>query len=514
LSGPWIGANAKINKGDITVTTQPAGATLEEGRQLTLKVAATTTPPEFNLPLLVQWQKNGVNIAGATSPTLTVPVAALTDAGTYRAVLNVAGVKSVNSADAVIAVVPDTAGPILTGGGVVKKGTATELGLAFDEKIDPATAVASAFTVSKGTISSVRYVTQSSSVVLTVSGVASGDSVSVTATGIKDLKGNVRATTSANITIPAKLMTWVGVGGDELALDARGGAKFRDDMVARSEKDFDLISGGSQHWTGYDEETFVYEEITGDFDKVVRVEYQDPVTQWSRAGLDAREALDEGKTRDEQTAGYKFSQHFTIRVNPPAVPLWQGTIGNNAYEVIHRPVEGGNYDGFNAMFNILAGGGGPPNYPNAWLRLKREGQKITAFMSNDGTTWTAIGNVTYKDDPDSPENEVLADKLFVGMFYAPEFNNIPEDIRFNNAASIAKFRDYGSFSTGGGPTDRPVITVTKSGNSLAISWTNGGTLQGAATLAGPWTDVGATSPQNVTINTSERSRFFRVSRPQ
>jgi hypothetical protein len=302
----------------------------------------------------------------------------------------------------------------------------------------------------------------------------------------------------------------VGVGGDDLVVDARGGARYADDTVARGAKDFDLISGGSQHWTGYDEETFVYEEITGDFDKVVRVEYQDPVTQWSRAGLDAREALDAGITRDEQTAGYKFSQHLTVRVNPPGIVGWDGRIGNNLHEVIHRPVEGMNYDGFNAMFNILGGANAAPTYPNAWIRLKREGQKLTSFLSSNGTTWTPIGNVTYADDAASPENEILADKLFVGMFYGPEFNNIAEDQRFNFAASIAKFRDYGNFSTGPGPGGGPVITMTKNGNQLTISWTNNGTLQSATSLTGPWTDGGTTSPQTVTIVATELARFYRV----
>lgn len=506
LSGNLIGANAKINKGDLTITKQPSAVSTEEGRTVMLSVDAFTTPQAFNLPLLVQWQKNGQNIAGATSTTLTIPQAKLTDTGKYRAVLSVAGVKTVNSAEVDVTVTPDTAGPIIAAVGAVKKGADLELGIAFDEAVDAASASAAAnYTVSKGTIKSARYVPQSGGAVLVVSGLASGDQVTVTAKNIKDAKGNVRDTTSKSVTIPAKVMTWVGIGGDELNTQLKR-TDFNDDVVARSEKDFDLISGGSAHWTNYDEATFVYEEITGDFDKVARVEYQDPVTQWSRAGLDAREALDEGKTRDDVSGGYKFSQHFTVRVNPPAVVGWDGRTGNNAYEVIHRPVEGGNYDGFNAIFNIQNGSSNPPNYPNAWMRLKRVGQKLTAYRSSDGKTWNVAGEVTYQNDPDTPEDERLADKLFVGIFYAPEFLNINDEAaRAARSASIAKFRDYGDFgavSTGG------IQSVTRSGANIVITFT--GTLQQADAVTGPWTDVTGSSPLNVPI--SGTAKFFRVKR--
>lgn len=505
VTGNLISAASRPNKGDVTITKQPASVSTDEGRTVTLSVEASTTPAAFNLPLIVKWQKNGADIPGATSTTYTIANAKVADSGTYRAVLSAAGIKTVNSSEAVVTVTPDTNGPVITAAGAVKKGNNIEIGVAFDEKVDVASAsAASAYALSKGTVQSVRYVPQSSGVVLVASGLNAGDTVTVTASGLKDTLGNVRASTSKEVRVPAKLMTWTGVGGDELNTTLNR-QDFNDDVVARGEKDFDLISGGSAHWTNYDEQTFVYEEVTGDFDKVVRVEYQDPVTQWSRSGLDAREALDEGKTRDDVSSGYKFSQHFTVRVNPPAIQGWDGRTGNNAYEVIHRPVEGGNYDGYNAMFAIQNGSSMAPNYPNAWLRLKREGQKLTAYRSGDGRTWNVAGEVTYQDDPDSPEDERLASKLFVGMFYGPEFLNInDEEQRKSRAASIAKFRDYGDFAVA---TTGAIQGVQLSGGQVVITFT--GALEQADSVTGPWTAVTGASPLRVNVQ-GKAAQFFRV----
>ena len=64
-----------------TVTTQPEGQTITSGGNVTFSVSANGIPsPTF------QWRLNGANIAGATSPTLTVSNAQLANAGNYTVV--------------------------------------------------------------------------------------------------------------------------------------------------------------------------------------------------------------------------------------------------------------------------------------------------------------------------------------------------------------------------------------------------------------------------------------------
>jgi hypothetical protein len=164
----------------------------------------------------------------------------------------------------------------------------------------------------------------------------------------------------------------------------------------------------------------------------------------------------------DNPTGVKMAQTFSIRANPTqgATDPSTGTpiTGNNSYEQIHRPREGFNYDGFNAIYNIQSGFAGVPPYPNAWMRLKREGQKITAWRSSDGVNWEGGANITYTDDPDTEENELLADKLYVGPFYAPEYlnNNIlAGDILTKSA--VAKFREYGPVGGGSGDVTTGIV---------------------------------------------------------
>ena len=65
------------------ITTQPKNRTVIEGQAATFNVVASGTAP-----LTYQWQKDGINIAGATNQSYTTPKANLTDNGTkYRVVV-------------------------------------------------------------------------------------------------------------------------------------------------------------------------------------------------------------------------------------------------------------------------------------------------------------------------------------------------------------------------------------------------------------------------------------------
>jgi len=81
-----------------SITTQPVSQTANAGATVTFTVAATGTAP-----LGYQWQQDGVDIAGATNPSLTLTAVTTTSAGTYRAIVsNTAG--SVTSAGATLTV--------------------------------------------------------------------------------------------------------------------------------------------------------------------------------------------------------------------------------------------------------------------------------------------------------------------------------------------------------------------------------------------------------------------------
>src|SRR6266446_3495421 len=92
-----------------TITTQPANQTVAAGQTASFTVVAGGTAP-----LSYQWQKNGANIAGATSASYTTPVTTTADSGsTFAAVVsNTAG--TVASAAATLTVSAAAVAPTIT----------------------------------------------------------------------------------------------------------------------------------------------------------------------------------------------------------------------------------------------------------------------------------------------------------------------------------------------------------------------------------------------------------------
>ena len=92
-----------------TITTQPTNQTVTAGQTATLSVIASGTAP-----LSYQWQKNGANIAGATSSGYTTPATTTSDSGsTFDVVVsNSAGTATSNAAT--LTVNPAPAAPTIT----------------------------------------------------------------------------------------------------------------------------------------------------------------------------------------------------------------------------------------------------------------------------------------------------------------------------------------------------------------------------------------------------------------
>jgi len=532
LSGALIGADATPNKGTVTITQQPVfPAQLEEGRAYRFSVAGTVSPTAYNFPLIVNWQKNGVNIPGATGTSYIIKAAATGDAGAYQAVLTTASGHSVTStASSALAVVPDTFAPIPTAGAVLVNGK-QEIGITFDEQVQPATLVAANFTIDKGTIDSVSLVTRPTtgftpdlaglgfivpeynSAKLVVSGLNAGDTATVTVNGVKDLKGNT--TTAAKASVKAEgSFKWALVGGTE------AGAGFVNDVVRVGDDGFDILSGGVAFWSNYDELTMVYEEITGDFDKTVQLVYQDPSSQWARIGLQARESLDTAKPRpiDPATGVAAGAIPFIVDgvdvvvprsswysrlqdVHANAAYVWDNSVAsNNSYENHYR-----NDNTYTLVDQLQStdGGFGPMDYDNGkvWMRLQRVGNTMSTYRSTDGVNWTVMTNARLFNN--------LAAKLFVGPYSGPELlNNGAKDGLGHSV--LAKFRNYKNFGTVIPPTGSKFTGISVSGGNVTLTWTGTGTLQSADLVAGPYTDVvGATSPRTVPVTNAPKYYRFK-----
>jgi serine protease len=90
------------------IVTGPQSTAIVEGQTATLSVAAAGAAT-----LRYQWKRNGVDIAGATSPSYTTPALSVGDSGTRYSVSVTNALGAVTSAEATITVTPAaTGGPV------------------------------------------------------------------------------------------------------------------------------------------------------------------------------------------------------------------------------------------------------------------------------------------------------------------------------------------------------------------------------------------------------------------
>jgi len=114
-----------------TITTQPANQTVTAGQTATFTVVASGTAP-----LSYQWQKNGANIAGATSSTYTTPATTASDSGSTFDVIvtNTAG--SVTSSAAALTVNASTAPPTVPTGLTATAVSSSQINLSWSASTD------------------------------------------------------------------------------------------------------------------------------------------------------------------------------------------------------------------------------------------------------------------------------------------------------------------------------------------------------------------------------------------
>lgn len=509
--GIILNAPLQIPPVTITFNPAPASATILEGRKVTLSATAVVDS-FFGGSASYQWQSapagssTFTDIDGATGSTYKTPKLALSDNGIkYRVVASTQGT-STPSAAATITVNPDTIPPVAKAGAVQHKG-GVQVGVSFDETVDKVSAGAAAnYTLSAGSINAVKVVQNNGGTVndrgdvvdaiLDTTGLTPGSTYTVTVKGVKDIKGNAMSPTVLSFKVPDT--KWASVGSP--AIPAA--------VAPVGDKGFDVISGGRQYWSSYDEITFVYKEKTGDFDVKTQIIDQDYASRWARGGFTVREATDEDHTQDETTAEtpYVFSAYREIHANANANdndpnPNGQGTTTNNSFEANRRT--GLSYGATNNDTDGWGGGGPAPAYPNVWLRLQRVGNQITGYRSEDGTNWTQIAQDTWNNAPA---------KLLVGPGYGPENgNSFGTDTTMYPAYMI----QYRNFSDTVEATAAPEFTkVTRNANgSITVEWTGGGTLQTATSLTKPitWTPVsGATSPYTFTPPAGVPMLFGRI----
>ena len=148
-------------------------------------------------------------------------------------------------------------------------------------------------------------------------------------------------------------------------------------ITVNSPGSYTVVGGGNDIWDAGDEFTFHYAPVSGDFDVKNRVESLDPVARWTKGGLMLRES----------TAG--ASRMAFPRVTPADVATSNGGNGANDNRFAYRT--GKTDAGPNGGQHEDGGAVNSPAYPNAWLRLQRQGNIIRAYAGTDGLNWSQMG---------------------------------------------------------------------------------------------------------------------------
>lgn len=461
--------NFEVTGATIVIHSPPADITVIENRPATFTVDATLeNGPQGALSY--QWQRDGVDIPGAAGPSYTLALPALADNGAkFRVILSAPGVASATSAEAVLTVLPDNAGPRVVSTYAL---VPTQVGVCFDEILDAVSASdPSVYSLGAGSVvEAATLLADGQSVVLTVTDLPA-PAFTLTVTGIADLKGNQNSDTVAGTN--AGVLSFLDVGDvTEPGL-----------VMACGPGPFTVRAGGADIWFLADSFNFLHQAIEGDFDMRLQMTGISGANSATRGGL---------MVREDETPGSR-----NVFVGTYAAT------GDNHWVATYRDQPDGNTfivpNGYVLREPTFA-------YPSVWVRLQRTGQTFACFHSADGLNWTPLGS---SFTPQTPYPDVV----MVGIASSSIFNAGPSP-----SARFA-YDHYGPT-----PTDvpQPQLAIALAVGEVQLSWplaAEGFVLQetGQLTPTPTWTAV--TVPpetvgdrRQVTVPTAGEAKFYRLAR--
>ncbi len=442
-----------VNPDDVhfSLLEQPVPVSCLPGETAVFQVSVESSHAVF-----YQWMRNGVDLVGENRSSLTIPSCGLADDGARYQVRMVAPLVSTNSSEVVLRVLSDTIPPVFAAS-AIHQGSDWELTVAFSEAVDPAQAE-TASNYELGAVEWVdgpRYLPRSAAVVIRVKGLVEGQTYPLVVRNVQDLSGNMIQQVEGHYT--AQSLAWTQVGGQKAGLAPT--------VAAKGPRSFDIYSAAWEATGSTEEATFVYETVTGDFDKCVRIRSQDPASPWSGVGLTARESLSEGQTFEVTTPPFGRS----IRIQANSKTDYLGLPARDKFEMTWRPWEGTGY----RLTSTWERWDDRPQYPEVWLRLKRVGRSFWGWYSHDGVDWMLAD---FRELPyqDSALNTLppLAESLYVGIEYCPDTTRVaPEAV----ALFQAQVSDYGDTLLPPAILLQPEDLVLKQGDKLVLQAAAAGT---------------------------------------
>lgn len=379
-----LGPDVAEMAGPVTITEHPQSLTVVELDPAVFRVAYRGSQP-----VSVQWYRGGMPIPGATNDTCTLPAAALSDHGTAftarLANVHLGQTHTATSSAALLSVFPDSTPPVL----VEATGLFPDRVLVrFSEGIraDTATNHANyAISCSGGALEVVAAAlgSDASNVVLTTAAQELSAVYTLTVNHLRDRAsaGNLIAANSQALFMAAPYLP-ATIGDPSFA-----------GSLTPLPGGYDVSAGGQGIGGPSDQCSFHYQTLSGDFDTQVRVASIQFSGAWARAGVMARPTL---------ATNAPFAASFATP--GPAGCHFQSRASAGAKAAI--------------------AGAFPVNYPDTWLRLRRQGNVFDGFASLDGLSWEYLGSATI----------AMSSDVLVGLAVAAGADT---------ARTLAQFRDAG-----------------------------------------------------------------------
>jgi len=416
------------NSDTISITKQPSPVTTTVGNKATFTVTVTLTGVG---PLSYRWQKDQQDIAGAYSATYTTSVLSSTsDGGKFRCLVTLPGGKSVTSDEVQLTVSTDANPPVVASSAALR----TTIGIAYDGIMDPASATNTAnYTLSAGSVLGATLVKESTAVILTTSSLT-GNSVTLTINGVKDLAGNsIAQNTQIALTLDSTL------AGNFTATDI-GNPTLVGSLASYESGKYLITAGGSGTMvTSGDQLHFAYETLTGDFDRKVQITGITGLDDWSRGGLMVRQTL------DTNSADLKI-----VVANPTRT-------GGDKIAIVGRGLQGQSYTDWGRRYSGVSA-----NLPNQWLRLRRIGNAFAMFVGTNGVDWAQVAD-RYQEFPS---------KVLVGVYGAAPTEGNQAVVNFQNYADATPVTTTAPVLVSAGTFNKTLVGVKFSKPVASATATN------------------------------------------
>ncbi|NDJ60184.1 MAG: tandem-95 repeat protein [Chloroflexi bacterium] len=161
---------------------------------------------------------------------------------------------------------------------------------------------------------------------------------------------------------------------------------------------FTLQVGAGDIWTVNDTFHYVWQPLGEEGEIIARVTSQSASSGWAKAGIMIKQSAN------------PLAPYALLAVTP----------GN----------------GYNFQYNFLNNTyGGEFTLPNAWMRMTRDEEEITAYVSADGVNWTQVAQIPLEFGDDADE------VLTVGLFATGHWGATPTIVQFDNVQVTTELDD-------------------------------------------------------------------------